>query len=868
MIKSLLMYVVVVLTMTSTLTAWAQTASCAAPGKDGVAYSAPSYYPGAATAPAGQSSISLGTIRTTGGPNLPANSGAPGTTAISPGDLVMIIQMQDASINNSEGIAYGDGASGRGWTNLNSSGRYEFRRVVSFSGGALVVDQPLTYTYTRANPSAGTGAAENGNRRFQVIRVPQFSAVTLPGGTIAPPAWNGETGGVWVIDVAGNLNMNGTTVNASDLGFRGAGGWPNYPLLPGSTSYANTRTFETTVNPYCSTNYDSITTTAGVYANVGAAKGEGIAGTPRLIRRQATTNSNTYETPFSYQDLGAGDVGYPAGRFLARGGAGNAGGGGTQHNAGGGGGSNAGQGGTGGNSFAFYRPTPSGTCVTFAGGNPNPFNACDGDGARAVGGLGGGTLAASIDRIIMGGGGGAGDSNNACDNPAVPQAAGGNGGGIIFIRAGTISGTGNLQANGQNGLPGGRDAAGGGGAGGTVVVLTSTNNPGLSIQTNGGEGGNTGYGGSGGVANGFLRAGETQGPAGGGGGGAVVRSSNIPAAGGFTSVSFAGGAGGRTFPVNGNTAVNNAYNAGAGGGIAATVPFVAVAQNLAANCLPALQVNKVTTTPIVAFPDQSTAQYVITLRNTGPGTAVGATLRDTLPTPFQYGATPIGLGYAGNALGPATPTTGSGTQTLTVGTPGSSATTNSFLVPPNSTVTFTVTVTVNGGGTTPTLNFPYQNTATTNFLDPFRTTATTLVSPGVGTYSGTTTVPAGNNYTSTSSTQEDVRVLGSVNLQITKTNAATTVTAGGTTAYTITVANIGSFPANSSTLSDPVAAGLQCTAVTCTAFGTAVCPAPASLTIAALQGAGVTINLPTATGSPPNNRLEFRVSCAVTATGQ
>ena len=845
----------------------AQVASCAAPGKDGITLSAPSYYPGNATATAGSTNITLGTIRASGGTNLPANSGTPGTAALSPGDLVMIIQMQDAQYNNSETIAYGDSSTGRGWTNLNNSGKYEFRRVVSFTGGNLVIDQGLANTYTRAAPSAGTGASENGNRRFQVVRVPQFSTLTMPAGTTSPPAWDGETGGVWVVDVAGSLNMNSATVDASSLGFRGAGGWPNYPQN-GNVAYANTRTFETTVNPFCPSNYDNITTTVGVYANVGASKGEGIAGTPRLIRRQATTDSATYETPFAYQDLGASNVGYANGAFLARGAPGNAGGGGTQHNAGGGGGSNVGQGGVGGNSFAFYSATNTGSCVTLTTG----FFGCGGDGARAVGGLGGGTLAANINNLIMGGGGGAGDSNNACDNPTTPQAAAGNGGGIIFIRAGTISGNGTLLANGQNALPGGRDAAGGGGAGGTVVVLTNTNAPALTIQANGGEGGNTAYSGSGGVPDTLLRANETQGPGGGGGGGAVIRSSNIT---GFTSSTFAGGASGRVFPVSGSqTTISNGYGTSAGGGAPGVVPFVPTSQSIDTNCLPQLQVNKRTTTPVVAFPDRNTAQYVISIANTGPGTAVGATLNDILPVPFQYAAATapnnvIGLTYAGNALGPADPTTGTGNTTLLVGTPGSNTAANSFLLPPNTTVTFTVTVVVNGGGATPTLNFPFQNSATVGYLDPFRTVTTAQVTPGT-VYAGTTTLAGGSNYNSASSPQEDVRVLGSVNLQITKTDGVTSLVAGGTTAYTITIANFGSFPANSATLKDPSATGLACTAVTCQAFGTAVCPAPAALTIAALQGIGINIPLlpPTPLATPAANRVEFRIACNVTATGQ
>ncbi len=791
----------------------------------------------------------MGTIRTTPGTNDPVNSGPAGTTALNPGDLVMVIQMQDAQYNNGNGVTYGDGATGRGVTAVNASGKYEFRRVVSFTAGTLVIDQGLTNSYTRAAPSAGSGASENGNRRFQVIRVPQFSTLTMPAGTTSPTAWNGETGGVWVIDVAGNLNMNGAIVDASNLGFRGAGGWPNYPLIAAATDYVNTRTFETTVNPFCSTNYDTITTTAGVYANSGAAKGEGIAGTPRLVRRQAITNSGTYETPFSYVDLGAGNVGYANGGFLSRGAPGNAGGGGTQHNAGGGGGSNVGQGGIGGNTFAFYSATNTGGCVTLAAG----FFGCGGDGARTMGGLGGGTFPATIAYTMMGGGG-AGDSNNACDSPLVPQAAGGNGGGIIFIRAGTITNAGTLLANGQNALPGGRDAAGGGGAGGSIVVLTSTAAPALTVSAVGGQGGNTAYSGSGGVPVAFLRAGETQGPGASGGGGAVVLSNNITG----IAPTLTGGASGRVFPVQGSQAtISNAYGAGAGGGLSTTVPFSPVAQAVDTNCLPQLRVNKVTTTPVLAFPDRNTAQYVITIANTGPGTAIGATPGDTLQAPFQYAPATapnnaIGLTYVGGAQGPASTTVGTGTQTFAVGTPGSNTTTTSFFLPPNTTVTFTVTVVVNGGGITPTLSLAYQNTATVNYLDPFRAVATSQVTPGTA-YAGTTTLAPGSNYAATSSTQEDVQVLGSVNLAITKTNGTTTLAAGSTTAYTVTVANFGSFPAASTTFKDPAAAGLACTTVTCTQFGTAVCPTAPNTTIALMQGTGI---------EPKSGSYPAPISCA------
>lgn len=812
---------------------WAQVASCSVPGKDGATYTAPSYYPGNATAASGQRNVTLGALMV---------ATDAGTTAIAVGDLVMVIQMQDAQYNNGDSIAFGDGSTGRGWTAINNSGKYEFRSVTAVAGSVITLDQNLANTYTRAAPSAGAGASENGNRRFQVIRVPQFSNVSLPGGTVSPPAWNGESGGVWVIDVAGTLNMNATTVDASTRGFRGGGGIPNRQVA-GSTSYVNT-----VAGDFASTPITGNCPGDGNNNNVGAFKGEGIAGTPRFIRAQGGGAGPSRSFVYAAVDLTTS--GYANGGDFARGAPGNAGGGGTQHNGGGGGGSNVGLGGLGGNTFAFYNA--GGTCVSFGGGSPNPFLACNGDGARAMGGLGGGTVTSTIDSLLLGGGGGAGDNNNACDNNTVQQAAGGNGGGIIFLRAGAVSGTGSLLANGQNGLPGGRDAAGGGGAGGTVVVLTATNNPNLTIQANGGQGGNTGWNGTGGVAGATqLRAGETQGPAGGGGGGSVVRSINITLG---TAPLFSGGASGATFPTASPATVFNSYGSGSGGGSSGVVPFVPTTQSFAGNCLPQLVVSKSTTTPQLIIPAATTATYVITLTNSGAGGASGVAVTDTLPSPFSKSstnATVTSVTVAGPSPAPI-----SGTTVPVIGTPGGTSVT-AFIMPPGGTLTLTFVVNLNGAavGT-------YQNTATVGFSDPFRTATSVIASPG-GTYANGSTPIGGSNYSAASSTAEDVRLInGTTSLTIGKTNGVGTLIAGQTTSYTITVANLGPTAAPGTTLTDPAATGLNCTSVTCTSTAANMCPA--GPTIAALQSTGLQIT-PTFAAS---TTASFVVTCGVTATGQ
>lgn len=102
-----------------------------------------------------------------------------------------------------------------------------------------------------------------------------------------------------------------------------------------------------------------------------------------------------------------------------------------------------------------------------------------------------------------------------------------------------------------------------------------------------------------------------------------------------------------------------------------------------------------------------------------------------------------------------------------------------------------------------------------------------------------------------------------VNLSIAKTNLLSSLLAGGTTQYTLTVVNSGPGAANNTVLNDPAVTGLSCNAVSCTsAAGGASCPAGPSTTMAYLQGSGIT--LPTLPGS---STLTFSLACGVTATG-
>jgi uncharacterized repeat protein (TIGR01451 family) len=761
-IQRIALYALFILAQVITIsTAYAQV--CAAPGRDGVTFSRNTYFPGVGTAPLGTTTVNIGTAR--------ADVDA-ATTTFAVGDLALIIQMQDALVNNSNTAAYGDGVAGdpaQGTTNQRNAGIYEFKRVTAVGASSVTFDSVLANTYVTANADGTTG-----NRRFQVIRVPQFASVSLPTGTTTVPAWNGATGGLIVLDSSGNLNLNGAVIDANGKGFRGGGSQEQ--AISSGVDYAVAAGTGTPPN------------------TLGAAKGEGIAGTPRFVRGTTITNG------YTGQDLGIS--GYQSALDYARGAPGNAGGGGTQHNAGGGGGGNAGSGGIGGRSFGFYSATNTGpTCVTLT----TSFFSCTGDGSRAVGGFGGQGTAPSASRLFLGGGGGAGETNNAIDNATIAQGSGGNGGGLVFIRARSISGNGTINANGSNGQPGGRDAAGGGGAGGTVVVVTdSTAVAGLVVNTAGGAGGNTGL---------PLTGRETQGTGGGGGGGAFIKSSGLASTG---AISVAGGAVGLNQPVTG---IFNALDAAAGAGGVANVNFTGGQFPNPNSCYPQLTVAKSTTTPLLSTPANTTGQYTISITNApSVGAAVGVAISDILPVPFTLSGTTAQTTYGGGSLGPS-PAAATGSTTALIGTAGGTNA-NSFFIPPGGVVTLTFLINLNNAPTG-----LYQNSATTSYSDPTRAAAGGTVSPS-GTYNlGGTAL--GSNYNSASTNNEDIAItrpsapvsctadedivsftFGTTTAVVTNASGSTVTWPAGTTNNTYSVASVGSVPRNTINFNISLSAGV------------------------------------------------------------
>jgi uncharacterized repeat protein (TIGR01451 family) len=94
------------------------------------------------------------------------------------------------------------------------------------------------------------------------------------------------------------------------------------------------------------------------------------------------------------------------------------------------------------------------------------------------------------------------------------------------------------------------------------------------------------------------------------------------------------------------------------------------------------------------------------------------------------------------------------------------------------------------------------------------------------------------------------------NIALTKTDNRNSLHPGDTTVYSIVATNTGPATVPLLTIQDPAVSGLTCTSVTCATTGSAVCPT--TLTIAALQGAGVVTGV-----MPANSTVTLSLTCTV-----
>lgn len=346
------------------------------------------------------------------------------TAGLAPGDKVLIIKMRGAHV--SPGSA--DGKVGL----INDVGMSEYGFIQSISGNKVTLKHYPVNNY---------GSPTYGN--VQMIRVATGDVLTTTGTVTAPP-WDGEKGGVVVINCCRLTLSHSITVDG--CGFRGG----KYYSSPASSS-------PVLVRVSTSKHYRYNSDWAGN-------KGEGVG------------SSTAWGT--------VGDL-YGAGHIAW----GNGGGGGNNHNAGGGGGGNAGFGGRGGNIYSGAMPNTSyfgkgGHAIgpgLYMGGGGGAGHANDNRGSSA-GGNGGGIIIIECSTALINNGGLLSANGNSPTTPGLDDGMGGGGaGGTISVYSKAYTGNPSIFCF-VNGGHGGSVTAnwastgpGGGGSDGTIFYSAALN---------------------------------------------------------------------------------------------------------------------------------------------------------------------------------------------------------------------------------------------------------------------------------------------------------------------------------------------------------------------------------------------------------
>jgi gliding motility-associated-like protein len=389
------------------------------------------------------------------------------SSALSAGDLLLIIQMQGASLTTANDSTWGSISS------YNNAGLYEFVEVASVSGNTVFSSCPLRNSYTASG-------------KVQVVRVPRYSTLTVNAGTsVIASSWDGTTGGIVVAESAGDIVVNGT-IDVSIAGFRGGAldndagggflGFASTDPIDGAEKGEGIAGYQNDYNPY-----------GGRYGRGAPANGGG-GGNSHNSAGGGGGNAGA----LPYTGNGNPDITTDASWIAAWE---------TEYN--GFSNSTSSGGGRGGCSLN----EKDADALQYG---PGDWYHWRGDGRQNVGGKGGRPLNYT-DRIFMGGGGGAGDANQN------EGGRGGNGGGLVFfLSCGQIKGaaSGKIIANGEAApdiiATGSGDAVGGGGAGGTIILNAKGGVSGISLIANGGKGadhtiqGPVGYGPGGGGGGGYI----------------------------------------------------------------------------------------------------------------------------------------------------------------------------------------------------------------------------------------------------------------------------------------------------------------------------------------------------------------------------
>ncbi len=122
------------------------------------------------------------------------------------GDKVLIIKMQGAEIDEAPDVSFGDVG------NDNATGRFEISSVCS------ILDNKISFTHALKYNYAPNGAVDG---KIQVIKIPTYEKIVINGpDPLTAPAWNGNTGGVLVLEALESITLF-SDIDMSGRGFRG-----------------------------------------------------------------------------------------------------------------------------------------------------------------------------------------------------------------------------------------------------------------------------------------------------------------------------------------------------------------------------------------------------------------------------------------------------------------------------------------------------------------------------------------------------------------------------------------------------------------------------------------------------------------------
>lgn len=126
--------------------------------------------------------------------------GVNSTLGFAPDDFVIIMQMQGATIQNSDNASFGD------IDDLGSAGLFEKAEILSITGSEVTFKNLLVNEYDL-------------NGSVQLISLPKYENATVDN-PLTGFTWDGFTGGVVAIEVENTLTLNADII-ATGIGFRG-----------------------------------------------------------------------------------------------------------------------------------------------------------------------------------------------------------------------------------------------------------------------------------------------------------------------------------------------------------------------------------------------------------------------------------------------------------------------------------------------------------------------------------------------------------------------------------------------------------------------------------------------------------------------